>query len=568
MSTTGTSTTPSTTPLRSTAGAGSETPPDSDGSGPLRSGTRILPRVRRYRAAAASGLVVLAGVLVLWLLLATVLRSSRLVPYPWELVSQIIGDATLLTDNGEVTLTTAAKGLVLGVGAVIPLAVLGLLVRPAESVIMRVAVVIHVVPTVAIAPILVVSLSNDTGRVVITALQVYYPALVGILFGLRQADRSALDVVHVAGGGAWQSLLRVRIASAAPAFVSALQIAVPASVLGSLISEFFGAHRGLGVVLVNAQQSFEINRTWAVAVVVGLVATLGYAVVALAGKLLVPWAAGESTVGTAMAGADDYRQSGRTMAATAVITAAVLLGGWQSLRSVFGFEAFFTKSPADVWQMMTSGHPMTGAPASAFWSEFGRALGQTLVDAGIGFIVGFVVAVAAAVALDAFPRVRTAVMPLAVILRSVPVAALIPLMVVLFGRGLVGVTIIVTLVTFFPTLVTVLQGLQATPSGAVDVVKVSGGSTWQAILRVKSVYAVPAMVTAAKVAVPGALAGATLAEWLSTGDGLGYMLTLAATNADYSLLWTAGILLAAVALILSGVLGVIDRILMRRLGAR
>jgi ABC-type nitrate/sulfonate/bicarbonate transport system permease component len=158
-------------------------------------------------------------------------------------------------------------------------------------------------------------------------------------------------------------------------------------------------------------------------------------------------------------------------------------------------------------------------------------------------------------------------MPLAVVLRSVPVAALIPLMVILFGRGLVGVTIIVTLVTFFPTLVTVLQGLQSTPDNAVDVVRASGGGLWQSVVRVKVIYAVPSMLAAARVAVPGALAGATLAEWLSTGDGLGYMLTLAATNADYLLLWTAGILLAVVALALTGAVGLIDRVITRRLGA-
>lgn len=543
---------PKTTRRASTVSAEPEAP------GPSRSWwRRLIP---------GAGFGVLVGIVVAWLLTATALRSLQLVPYPWELVAQILDDAPLLAANGQVTLITALEGLVLGVGIVIPLAVLGLVLRPAESVIMRIAVVLHVVPTVAIAPILVVSLSNETGRVVITALQVYYPALVGILFGLRQADRSTLEVVHVAGGGAWQSLLRVRLAAAAPALVSALQIAVPAAVLGSLISEFFGAHKGLGVVLVNAQQSFEIDRTWAIAVVVGLAATLGYALVTLVGKLLVPWAGDASTVSTAVAGTDNHRQSTRVSVITTVITLALLLGGWQSLRSVFGFEEFFTKSPADVWHMMTTGHPMSGAPASEFWAQFGTALTQTLIDAGIGFIVGSLVAVAAAVVLDALPRLRGAVMPLAVVLRSVPIAALIPLMVILFGRGLVGVTIIVTLVTFFPTLVTVMQGLQATPSGAVDVVRVSGGGAWQSVFRVKMVYAVPSMIAAARVAVPGALAGATLAEWLSTGNGLGYMLTLAATNADYMLLWTAGVLLVVVALVLSGVLGVIDRILTRRLG--
>lgn len=519
------------------------------------------------RTAAHPGVLTALGVLVAWLLVATVMRASDLVPYPWELVRTVVDDRSLLADHGTATLATAVQGLLLGLVAVVPLAALSLLWRPAEAVVMRIAVIVHVIPVVAIAPILVVSLQGDIGRVVITALQVYFPALVGVVHGLRQADRRALDVVHVAGGNSWQALVRVRAAAAAPSIVSALQIAVPAAVLGALISELFGAAKGLGVLLVNAQQGFLIDRTWAVAVVVGLAATLGYAVISLLGRWLVPWGTDEASVGDAVAGADASRQTLAASAVSVLVTAVILLGGWQSLLSLFDAEPFFTKGPADVWRMMTGGNPGTGSTAGQFWSAFGDALGTTLLDAGVGFVVGSVIAVAAAVALDGLPRVRRGVMPWAVVLRSVPMAALTPLLVLVFGRGLVGVTVIVTLVTFFPTLVTVMQGLQSAPAGAVDVVRASGGNARQAVTRVKLVYAVPAMLAAARVAVPGALAGATLAEWLATGQGLGYLLTLSSTNADYLQLWTAGILLALVALVLHGVLGVIDRLVTRRLGA-
>lgn len=519
------------------------------------------------RVATHPGLLMTVGVLVLWLVVAAAMRSSDLVPYPWDLVRTVIDDRSLLIDHGGATLATAVKGLILGIVAVLPLAAVGLLWRPAEAVVMRIAVIIHVIPVVAIAPILVVSLEGDYGRVVITALQVFFPALVGVIYGLRQADRRALEVIHVAGGNSWQALRRVRLAAAAPSLVSALQIAVPAAVLGALISEFFGASKGLGVLLVNAQQGFLIDRTWAIAVVAGIVATLGYALVSLLGRWLVPWGGDEASVGGEVAGADSTSQSLLTSLASVIVTAVILIGGWQSLLTLFDAEPFFTKGPVDVWRMMTEGNPGTGSSAGAFWSTFGDALGQTLLDASIGFVVGSVIAVAAAVLLDSLPALRRGVMPWAVVLRSVPMAALTPLLVLLFGRGLGGVTVIVTLVTFFPTLVTVMQGLQSTPASAVDVVRASGGGAGQAVVRVKIIYAVPAMVAAARVAVPGALAGATLAEWLATGKGLGYMLTLSSTNADYLQLWTAGILLALVALVLHGLLGVIDRLITRRLGA-
>lgn len=508
----------------------------------------------------------LGGLLVAWLWVSTLLRASGLVPYPWELGQQLAEDAELLANHAAPTLTTAFFGLAGGVGVVIPLAALGLLLRPAEPVVLRIGVVVNVVPIVAIAPILVVALSNEAGRVVITALQVYFPALVGILFGLRQADESALNVVRASGGGNWAALRHVRFAAAIPSFVSALQIAVPAAILGSLISEFFGSHRGLGALLVNAQQSLLIERTWAIAVLVGAVAALAYGAVTLAAKLLVPWAASEASVGLSVAGADAKRSGRLSSAIASAITIGILLGGWQSLRTVFDFDPFFTKGPADVFRYMISGHPVMGDPPSEFWAEFGEALGQTAVDAGVGFVVGSFIAVLAAVVMDSFPALSRTFMPFAVVLRSVPLAALTPLIVLLFGRGLLGVTVVVTLVTFFPTLVTVMQGLRSTPEGATDLVRASGGSIRQAVWYVRLLYAVPSMLAAARVAIPGAIAGATLAEWLATGQGLGYMLTLASTQADYYLLWTGGILLAVFALILHGLLTMADRAITRRMG--
>ncbi|WP_258933573.1 ABC transporter permease subunit [Nesterenkonia pannonica] len=353
----------------------------------------------------------------------------------------------------------------MGVGVVIPLAALGLMIRPAEAVVLRIGVFVNVVPTVAIAPILVVALDNETGRIVITALQVYFPALVGILFGLRQADERALDLIRASGGGSWAALRYARLAAAVPSFISALQIAVPAAILGALIAEFFGAHEGLGSLLVNAQQGLLVDRTWAIAAVVGLVAAAGYGLVTVAAKLFVPWAASEASVGVSVAGADAKKHSRLASATASAATIGILLGGWQSLRTVFDFDPFFTKGPMDVLTYITQGHPIHGTSAGTFWAEFSEALGQTAVDAGVGFVVGSLVAVAAAVILDAFPTLARVFMPMAVVLRSVPLAALTPLIVLLFGRGMLGVTIVVTLVTFFPTLVTVMQGLRSTPKG-------------------------------------------------------------------------------------------------------
>lgn len=512
------------------------------------------------------GVGIVVGLFAVWMLLASLLAGRHLVPFPGELAMQFVDDAPLLLANIGPTLRVAGLGFVFGALAVLPLAAISVLWAPVEPIVMRLAVVVHVIPFVAIAPIIVVTMPGEASRVTIAALQVYFPLLIGVLLGLKSTDDRAVDVVTASGGGRWSVLRLVRLPSSVPNLLAGLQIAVPAAVLGALIAEFFGADRGLGAILVNAQDSLLTERVWAIALTIGVIATLGYGLVTLFGRLVFPWAGRGASVGTTVAGAEQAEVGRRQLMLGWIVSTALLLGLWWSLRPVFRLDAFFVKDPADVFRFLTEGNIITGEPASVFWSEFATATAETGVHAGIGFVVGTAVAVLGAIVLVAVPGLERAAMPFAIVVRSMPLVALTPLIVLLFGRGLFGVTVLITLVTFFPTLVTVILGLRAAPEGALDVIRASGGSPLSAALRVRLLYAVPAITASARIAIPAAVSGAMLAEWLATGDGLGDMITLAAVNADYFTLWSAGALVVILVLALYGLVNVVDRVVSRRLG--
>lgn len=502
-----------------------------------------------------------------WLLLAWLLAGRHLLPFPWELAAQFVADASLLASNIGPTLWVAAQGFFWGTVAILPLAALSVIWPAVEPIVVRVAVVIHVIPFVAIAPIIVVTMPGMPARITIAALQVYFPLLIGVLLGLKSTDDRAVDVVDASGGGAWSIFRFVRVPSALPNLVAALQIAVPSAILGALIAEFFGADRGLGAILVNAQDALLTERVWVIAITIGLIATAGYGLVTLLARTFFPWAGKGGSVGTNVAGAEQGGAIKPWQAVAGIVVSIVLLVGlWWSLRPVFGLDAFFVKDPVDVWGFLTQGNPITSAPPSVFWGQFAVAAGQTAVHAGVGFVVGTAVAVAGAILLVAAPGLERAAMPFAIIVRSMPLVALTPLIVLLFGRGLLGVTVLVTLVTFFPTLVTVILGLRAAPEGALDVIRASGGSSLTAALTVRLMYAIPAITASARIAIPAAVSGAMLAEWLATGDGLGNLITLAAVNADYYVLWSSGVIIVLLVLGLYSLINTVDRAVSRRLG--
>src|SRR6185503_8401102 len=101
-----------------------------------------------------------------------------------------------------------------------------------------------------------------------------------------------------------------------------------------------------------------------------------------------------------------------------------------------------------------------------------------------------------AVVMALLPTFEQAVMPTAIVLRSIPIVAMAPLIALVFGRGLLGVTVVVGLVTFFPTLVLVITGLRSAPAQACDLIIACGGSRFTAMRKVQMPYALPALFAA------------------------------------------------------------------------
>jgi ABC-type nitrate/sulfonate/bicarbonate transport system permease component len=248
----------------------------------------------------------------------------------------------------------------------------------------------------------------------------------------------------------------------------------------------------------------------------------------------------------------------------AVFFAASILAvivAWYGLVWLFHLDNFFAKTPRDVWTYLA-----TAPDAAAHRAQIFGAMGITLIDAGTGYVVGTVTAVAVAVVMAMLPAVEQAIMPAAIVLRSIPIVAMAPLIALVFGRGLLGVTIVVGLVTFFPTLVLVVTGLRSAPAQACDVIIACGGSRLAAMRKVQMPYALPALFTAARIAAPAAIGGATLAEWLATGSGAGNLLVLSYAASKFGALWAASVVIISISVAFYAGLGMIQTSVARRYG--
>jgi ABC-type nitrate/sulfonate/bicarbonate transport system permease component len=187
-----------------------------------------------------------------------------------------------------------------------------------------------------------------------------------------------------------------------------------------------------------------------------------------------------------------------------------------------------------------------------------------MVHAASGFAVGVVTACALAALFVVVPVAERAVMPVALALRSIPILATIPLVILVLGRGELATTATVAVLSFFPTLVNVLGGLRSAQLEVVELLGVYDCSAVTVLRKVRIPAALPSLFASARIAVPASVLGAVVVEWLSTGKGLGNAILVGAFNARYGILWAAAAILCAVTMVAYASVSAAERLTLRR----
>jgi ABC-type nitrate/sulfonate/bicarbonate transport system permease component len=203
------------------------------------------------------------------------------------------------------------------------------------------------------------------------------------------------------------------------------------------------------------------------------------------------------------------RRMARTLLSIGV-TLALILGAWLGFIEYLSVNPLVARSPKDVWAYL-----FTSEQASAHRGLVWDGLSITLSDAGFGLVAGLVAATVVAIVFVLSSTVERAFLPVAMIVRSVPLLAMIPVLTLVFGRALLATTVICGIVVFFPALVNIVSGLRSASPQAADLVRAYGGSTWTTMRKVMIPSALPSLFI---LGLPGDLSQE--ARGLGRGQGL------------------------------------------------
>ncbi|MBX0298768.1 ABC transporter permease subunit [Cryobacterium sp. 1639] len=246
---------------------------------------------------------------------------------------------------------------------------------------------------------------------------------------------------------------------------------------------------------------------------------------------------------------------------TGLLTLVIVLLAWQGLILALGVSPFIAKGPLDVFNWL-----FTVPAAAENRALILTNLGITLTDAFLGFVAGMVLALVLATLFTLSKGIEHALMPIALLLRSVPLVAFVPVLILITGRGPSIAVVTGAIVVLFPALVNIAFGLRSASPQVSDVIAVYGGTPFTALRKVALPSSLPSFFAAIKISIPGAITGALLAEWLATGQGLGYGIVVAVAQVKNFEVWSSVVVITIVSMVLYGVAQFAENLVLRRMG--
>ncbi|HIZ46976.1 MAG TPA: ABC transporter permease [Candidatus Olsenella pullistercoris] len=244
-------------------------------------------RARRVLAPALA----IAGLLLLWEAAVDLgIVPNFLLPTPVQVVMALVEDAPLIAGHCAVTLAEAAAGLALGVALGFAFAVLMDRFETFYLAFEPLMTVSQTIPTVAIAPLLVLWLGYGAlPKIVLVVVSTFFPITVSLVSGFRSVDPDAIDLMRTMNASRWQIFWYAKLPAAAEQFFSGLRISATYAIVGAVIAEWLGGNVGLGVYMTRVRKSFSYDRLFASIIVITALSLGLMKLVELAQRACMPW---------------------------------------------------------------------------------------------------------------------------------------------------------------------------------------------------------------------------------------------------------------------------------------
>lgn len=150
--------------------------------------------------------------------------------------------------------------------------------------------IIRVMPTIAIAPLLIIWFGRGAVPIVVCSFLIaVFPIIVDVSHGLTSVNEDLVNVMKLANASELSILTQIRIPNALPYLFSSFRVAAPGAVIGTLLGEFIGSREGLGYLITVYSAQLNTAAVFVLALLSCLVGIVFFNACLLAERVAVPW---------------------------------------------------------------------------------------------------------------------------------------------------------------------------------------------------------------------------------------------------------------------------------------
>lgn len=201
-----------------------------------------------------------------------------------------------LADAARNTLFEAFVGLAIGVGLGVGAAFLTARWASVRDVLLPAAIAANAVPIIAFAPLFNnwFGLTNPLSKAMVAAVLVFFPIMINVTRGLTAVPPASIELMRSYAASEWAILRQVRVPNALPYFFIALKVGATLSLIGAIVSEYFGGSSDvLGRVIVQSASALRFDVTWAAIVLGSATGILLYLAITAVERVVIPWHASQ-----------------------------------------------------------------------------------------------------------------------------------------------------------------------------------------------------------------------------------------------------------------------------------
>ena len=218
----------------------------------------------------------------------------------------------------------------------------------------------------------------------------------------------------------------------------------------------------------------------------------------------------------ASVGAESWAKSAdrtvkRWLPALAIVLCIIV--AWETYVRIFDVQKWLLPAPSVIAVALVQ-------DAGLLWHHTRATLFEIIVGFGVALLSGVLLATAIGMS----RTLERALYPFIIASQTIPIIVIAPMLLIWIGYGLAPKVIVVALISFFPIVVNMVDGLKSVDRDMVNLMRTLGASRWQIFFKAQAPTSLPYLFSGMRVAVAFSVIGAVIGEWVGSSEGLGYLL--------------------------------------------